>query len=154
MKPKWIITSNVIVIVRDLEDRIIDIREYRNLLTTVGLNMVRDCLAGDVADAEIKYTAVGSDATPPVLADTTLGTETFRKATTSTSKPGNGQFTHVAYIAPAEAVGVIEEIGWFCGAAAGAGADSGILLSRVLFSRTKTNLESIQVERTDTFTEA
>ncbi|KKM75708.1 hypothetical protein LCGC14_1387540 [marine sediment metagenome] len=154
MKGRWQIRSNVKITVRDLEGKVLDVQEFHNLLTTVGLNMIRDVLAADVSDGETKYTAVGSDATVPALADTTLGTETFRKATTSTSKPGTGAFTHVVYIAPAEAVGAIEEIGWFCGAAAGAGADSGILLSRVLFSRVKTNLESIQVERTDTFAEA
>lgn len=154
MEKLWKWTSNVTITVRDLAGNITDVQEFHNLITTVGLNMVRDMLAGDVADGEIKYTAVGTGSAAPAIGDTTLDTESFRKATTSTSKPGDGQFRHVVYIAPAEAVVAIEEIGWFAGAAAGAGAGSGIMISRVLYSRNKTAIESIQVERTDTFAEA
>lgn len=149
----WKPSFNARVTVRNLEGDIIDVKEFKNLITTVGLNMVRDGFYGDVVDFEIKYLAVGDDDTAPALADTTLGNEVFRKATTSHSKPADAQHKHTVYIAPAEAVGVIEELGWFAGAAAGAGADSGIMISRILYSRTKTALESIQVERTDTIAE-
>ena len=142
------------VTVRDLEGNVTDVQEFDNLITTVGLNMVRDGLYGDVADLEVKYFALGDDNTVPALGDTTLGNETFRKIRTSQSKPGNGQTKYTQYILPAEAVGTIEEFGWFAGAAAGAGADSGIMIAHVLYSRTKTALESIQIERTDTFVEA
>ena len=98
--------------------------------------------------------AVGSDNTPPTLADTTLGTETFRKARTSQSKPAAGQTRYVAYLDPTEANGAIEEIGWFAGAGAGAGADTGIMIARLLYSHTKTNIESLQIERIDSFEEA
>ncbi len=148
------VTSNVKITVRNLEGDIIDETEFKNLITTVGLNMLRDFLAGDVSDGEIKYTAIGTDNTAPVIGDTTLVVESFRKATTSTSKPADAQFRHITYVAPAEAVVAIEEVGWFCGAAATGSADSGILLARVLYSRNKTNLESLQIERTDTFAEA
>ena len=154
MHSRWRFESNIRVIVRDLVGHILDVWEGKNLITTVGLNMIRDGIYGDVSDLEIKYTAVGSDNTAPALADTTLGIETFRKATTSRSKPADAQQLYIAYIAPAEAVGAIKEIGWFAGAAAGAGADTGIMISRVLYSRVKTALESIQIERTDTFAEA
>ena len=147
-------SENIKITVRDLAGKIIDIQEIKNLIPTVDLNMIRDAYYGDVADCEIKYMAVGSDNTAPALTDTTLGTETFRKILTSHSKPADGQIMTTVYIAPAEAVGAIEEIGWFSGAAAGAGADSGILSSRILYSRNKTNLESIQVERTLTIAEA
>lgn len=151
---KWEWKSNVRITVRDLDGNILDVQEFKNLITTVGLGMVVDLLDGDISDGEIKYTAVGSGTTAPALGDTTLDTETFRKATTSTTQPSVSSLRYVVYIAPDEAIGAIEEIGWFAGAAAGAGADSGIMISRVLYSRTKTNLESIQVERLDTFAEA
>ena len=141
------------ITVRDLAGHVIDVVERSNLIVTVGFSMLRDCLQGVVADAEIKYVAVGSDSTAPALADTVLGTETFRKAVTSFSNPSATSLKTIMYIAPAEAVGAIAEIGWFAGAAAGAGADTGILVGRVLYSRVKTALESIQVERTDTFSE-
>lgn len=148
---KWV--ANVKIIVRDLEGTVIDVKEFHNLITTVGLNMVRDLWEGLISDGETKYTAVGDDNTAPTIADTTLGNETFRKAVTSFTEPGDGQLTTVTYIAPAEAVGLIEEIGWFSGVGAGAGVDSGILISRVLYNRNKTALESIQIERTDEIAE-
>jgi len=154
IKTGFKIKTNVKITVKDLEGNIKEVKELKNLITTVGLNMVRDGWYGDVADTETKYMAVGDDNTAPALTDTTLGNETFRKIMTSHSKPADAQMKFTVYIAPAEAVGAIEEIGWFSGAAAGAGADTGIMISRVLYSRTKTNLESIQVERTDTIAEA
>ena len=116
--------------------------------------MVRDGLYGDVTDLETKYTAVGTNATAPAITDTQLGTELFRKVTTSHSKPADGQIKHIVYIAPAEAVGALKEIGWFAGVLAGAAANSGIMISRVLYDHAKTNVESLQIERTDTIEEA
>ena len=146
-------TENVKITVRDLKGNILEVKELHNLIPTVDLNMIRDAYYGDVADCEIKYMAVGDDDTAPALTDTTLGNETFRKILTSHSKPADGQIKTTVYIAPSEAVGWIKEIGWFSGAAAGAGADTGILSSHILYSRNKTALESIQVERTLTIAE-
>lgn len=153
-KAETVQSSNIKITVRDLDGNIKDEQVLKNLITTVGLNMLRDGLYGDVNDLEVKYLAIGDDNTAPALADTALANETFRKARTSQSKPADTQVRYVQYIAPDEAIGVIEEIGWFAGAAAGAGADTGILIARVLYSRVKTALESIQVERTDSFAEA
>ena len=155
MKKTWELDSNIKVTVFDLEGNIIDVQEFKNLLTNVGLNMMRDGLygPGGAQDLEIKYLAIGSDNTAPAVGQTQLVVETFRKARTSQSKPGTGQQRYVQYIDPTEAIGVIEELGWFAGAAAGAGVNSGIMVSRVLYSRVKTSLESLQIERTDTFVE-
>ena len=151
---KWRWRGHVVVTVRDLDGKVIDRQEFDNLITTVGLNMIRDVLYGDVSDGNIKYMAVGDDDTAPAIDNTTLGNETFRKQITTTTKPAAGQVKHTCYIAPDEAVGTIEELGWFAGADATASADSGIMVSRRLYSRVKTNLESILVERTDSFEEA
>ena len=151
-RSRW--RTNIRVTVRDLAGRVLDIQEFHNLITNDGLNLLRDGLSGDVTDSEIKYVAIGDNNTAPLVGDTALGNETFRKARTSYTRPAAGQVNTVHYIAPAEAVGVIEELGWFAGAAAGAGAGSGEMIARVLYSRTKTNLESIQIERLDTFEEA
>jgi len=153
---KWTFESNVTVTVFNLEGKIIDRQTFKNLITTVGLNMMRDGLygPGGAQNLEIKYLAIGSDNTAPALADIALGNETFRKARTSQSKPAAGQQTYVQYIDPTEAIGAIEELGWFAGAAATAVFNTGILVSHVLYSRNKTALESLQIERTDTFTEA
>ncbi len=146
--------SNVLITVRDLDGRVLEQVRRKNLIVNVGLNMVRDALDTAAFDAEIKRVALGTDNTAPALTDTQLGTEVFRKVVTSTSTPAVGQLNTVWYIAPAEAVAAIEEIGWFAGAAAGAGANSGILVARVLYSHNKTALESIQIERLDSFVEA
>jgi len=145
--------TNVKITVKDLQGTILEVKEILNLIPTVGLGMVIDFFQGTVVDGEIKYTAVGSDATAPALAQTTLVTETFRKAITSMAELSAVSLQTITYIAPAEAVGAIEEIGWFAGAGAGAGADTGIIVSRILYSRNKTALESIQVDRTDTIAE-
>ncbi len=142
------------VTVRDLAGRVLEVSEFPNLITNAGLNLLRDGLNGNETDTEIKFLAVGDDSTPPLIGDAALGNETFRKARTSFTDPANGQVNTVHILLPAEAVGVIEELGWFAGAAAGAGAGTGEMIARVLYSRTKTNLESIQVERLDTLEEA
>lgn len=146
---------NVKVTVFDLEGNIIDVQEIKNIITTVGLNMVRDALhdVADVADCEIKYVETGSGTNAPAITDVALQTYVFRKIMTSTSKPADGQTKCICYIAPAEAVGAIEEIGWWAGTDCAAGEATGILISRVNYSRNKTALESIQIERTDTIAE-
>lgn len=149
---KW--RFDVAITVRDLVGHLLEVRTFKNLIPTVGFNMMRDGLYGDVTDFQIKYTGVGDVNTAPALTDWKLGNETFRKAVTSRSKPAAGQCKTVQYIAPAEAVGWIKEIGWFAGATAGGGVNTGTLVARVLYSRNKTALESIQIERTDTFAEA
>ena len=148
---KW--TANIKITVRDLDDKILEVTEFHNLITTVGVNMMRDFLDG-LADGKVKYLGVGTDATPPVVGGTQLGTEVFRKAITSNSKPGIGQYKTITYLAPADAVVNIRELGWFCGAGALASPNynTGIMISRVLYSRDKTNLESIQIERCDCIT--
>ena len=148
------LNTNVKITVRDIRGEIIDVVEFHNLITTVGLNMFRDLLEGLILDGEIKELAVGSDNTAPAITDTKLGTETFRKTITAFSEPADGELKTTVYIAPPEAVGLIEEVGWFAGVGAGAGADSGILVSRVLYSRNKTALESIEIVREDRITEA
>lgn len=155
-KGNWKQVTNIKIIAFDLKGKVIDVQEVKNLITTVGLNMIRDALhsVGDIADCEIKYVEVGTGSTAPSLADTTLDAYLFRKIMTSTSKPANGQTKCTVYIAPGEAVDALEEIGWWAGAAAAAGEATGIMISRVLYSRNKTALESLQIERTDTITEA
>ena len=150
----WKLESNVKITVKNIHGEILETKEFHNLITTVGLNMVRDLWEGLIADGELKYVGVGDDNTAPTTADVWLGNETFRKILTSSSEPGDGQLKTIVYIDPSEAIGTIEEIGWFSGAGAGAGANTGIMISRVLYSRIKTALESIQIERTDTIAEA
>jgi hypothetical protein len=150
------IATNVRVEVFDLEGKTIRCDEFKNLYTTLGINLLRDALAGTLTapnDGAIRYLAVGEANTAPNAADTRLSNETFRKAITASHR-SDGQLETITYLAPSEAVGQIEELGWFCGPSAVAARDSGTILARVLYSRLKTNLESIKVTRTDTIAEA
>jgi len=125
--------------------------KLKNLITSAGKNLLAESLRNASLDAEIKFIAIGSDNTAPSSGDTTLGNETFRKAVTSQTAGGSVGVTITnLYVAPEEAVGTIEEIGFFSGSSASATTDSGTLFARVLYSRTKTAVESIQIERTDT----
>jgi hypothetical protein len=122
-----------------------------NLITDAGLNLMRDALAGLATDVEIKYVAVGTGSTAPAPSDTKLVNEVFRKPVTKQELVGTGQVQTTVYLAPYEANAAIAEIGWFAGPDAGPAKDSGILVARVLYSRTKSELESWQIVRTDTF---
>lgn len=124
-----------------------------NLITDAGLNMIRDMLMGSVTDGEIKYVALGNDATAPAEAQTQLVAEQFRKQVTFQAADGAtaGKLYTELYIADTEANGFkTGEIGWFAGAAAAGTANTGIMIARVLYSRQKTNLESWTIRRTDT----
>ena len=120
-----------------------------NVITDDGKDLMAEALRDASAQPEITWVALGDDATTPVAADSLLGNEVFRKQMTTQVAGATGVSISTVYIAPGEANQQLEEIGWFAGAATGS-ADSGILIARVLFSRLKDNLESLQIERTDT----
>ena len=135
------------------DGQLVDRTEIRNLITDTGLNLLRDALRGEVGDAQIKYVAWGDDTTGPAAGDSVLGNEEGRRQITRRSILGGaGVLQTTAIIASIEGNGQIEELGFFAGTDATAAADSGVLVARVLYSHLKTNLESIQVDRTDTLT--
>ena len=152
-KTIWKPYCNVVITVRDLEGNILEQVKLKNTIVMVGRKMWRDMLKGTIADGQLKRCAVGDGAAAITDADIKLGNEVFRKAFTAESTPADDEYITTCYITPAEAIGLIEEIGWFAGAAAGAAADSGIMVSRVLWSRNKTALESVQIDRHDTVAE-
>lgn len=121
-----------------------------NLITDAGLNMVRDALNNELPSIEIRYLAVGTSSATVSATQTQLTNEIFRTLFISSSKPTTGQLEKTAIILENEAVANIREIGIFAGATATSVANSGIMVSRVLYSRNKTNLESIQIVRRDT----
>ncbi len=127
------------------------IDEFSNLITDAGISLLRDALKGTATDCQIKYLALGSDNTVPAGSDTTLGAEEFRKVVTRREDDGAGGLITTVIISAFEANDfVTEEIGWFATPTATSATDSGILVARVLYTRAKTELESLQIERTDT----
>ena len=123
--------------------------EFDNLITAAGLNLLRDSLRGQGVQ-EITYVALGADNTAPAAGDVTLGDERERFPVTSQTAGGTGVLTTMAFVQAYEATTfTTEEIGWFAGAATEV-LDSGTLVARVLYSRAKSALESLQIERVDT----
>lgn len=121
-----------------------------NTIMDVGLNFLRDALRGTVTDAEIKYIAVGTSSAAVTTTQTQLGAEIFRKPIYSKSAIATGQLVSIGILTETEAVANIQELGIFAGSTASATTNSGVMISRILYSRNKTNLESIQFQRTDT----
>lgn len=127
----------------------LEVVEFPNLITNAGLDLLVAGLAG--TDCEIKYVALGSDDTPPAAGDSDLGDEEYRRAVTSQTAGATGVTDTVTIIPPEDATSfTIREIGWFGGASATSTPGSGVLVARVLYERTKTNLESLQIDRSDT----
>lgn len=123
--------------------------EINNMITDTALDEFVNILLGTSPDIEIEYLAVGDDNTANVGNETTLGNETFRTAVASKSNTDTGKVQSDFTILNTEAVGTIEEIGVFCGSGASAAADSGTLLSRILWNYTKTADEEISIRRID-----
>lgn len=121
-----------------------------NRVMNAVLNDFADSLTGSAVDLQIKYLALGTGNTAITDSDLVLDTEIFRTAPTSgPTLTGTGEVTTEFYVLDSEAIGQIEEIGIFAGSTATVSADSGILLSRILWSRNKTSSEEITFKRID-----
>lgn len=148
--------GKVRIIACNLDGSVKDITEIDlvNKINDLDLNMMRDALKGTVTDLKLKYMGWGNDNTGPLAGDTKLGNEFGRKQITLQENGATGVLVTTTYVAPYEGNDQkIEELAWFAGVNATGTKDSGILVGRVLYSRQKTNLESLQVERTDTISE-
>ena len=120
-------------------------------ITDAGRNLYRDGNSGANTPL-ISYVAIGTNNTAPTTADIKLGSETFRKAVTSYANGTTGQIYINLYLAPGDVVGVaIKEVGFFGGNSASIAANSGVLVARGLYTHTKLNTESIQVQFVLTF---
>ncbi len=140
----WGWHSNVLITVR--EGRLITAQyRFHNLITTVGLSLARDAILG-TDSLEITEVAIGDGNTAPTVGDTVLDNERLRIQIIDKSIIDADTAITTAYVAPFEAnTWTTEEIGWFGGPA------DNEMLSRVLFSHDKTDLESIQIDRQDSF---
>jgi hypothetical protein len=155
----WRWRGQIKVTHRDLAGAVIAVEEFPNTICDVARTMIRDVLAGNTADGAIGYGALGSGATTPATSDTILTTEQFRKQITTQFAVGANGLTTTTYIAPSEACSsggtgtnfTIQEIGWFAGPNASATPGSGTLVAHVLYNHAKTALESLEIDRTDTF---
>lgn len=130
---------------------IVDTTQFHNLITEDGLNWMAKCVYSELYSANIKYMGWGSSNLTPSTGQTTLSSETGRKEITSHTVSTSFTATSITYLAPTDAIGQIQELAWFVGTSALSSADTGCMISRTLYSRLKTNLESITVTRVDSF---
>lgn len=121
-----------------------------NRVMDAALNKMANILAGVSPDLQIKYLAVGTSNTSVTNTQTQLGAEIFRTIpVTSPTLTATGEITTEFILLESEAIGNIEEIGIFCGASATSTTNSGTMLSRILWKKTKTNSEEITIKRID-----
>lgn len=120
-----------------------------NRLTNAALNKIINILDNIDPDLDIKYVAIGTSNAALNDTDTQLGAEIFRAQFDTSDNTATGTFVTTFTVLDSEAVGDWEEIGIFCGDSATGTANTGTMLSRILFSRTKTALEEISITRTD-----
>ena len=136
----------------DIHTGIKRIFEYYNLIPTVGRTVLANNLTNSVPTVtpiRITFTALGTGATAPANGDTQLETETFRKATASSTNSNNVAYATAFYTAP-EVSGTFAEAGLFIGGSIT--PNSGTLFSRVAISITKSLTETLTIDYTVTIT--
>ncbi len=117
---------------------------YHNLITTACKTMIAARLAGGVADTDITYGAVGTNATAPAVGDTTLGTELARVALAGISSSGN-VISATTFFGASEANGTLLEFSLF-GNGASATPDSGTMINHTTIAEVKTTSETLTIE--------
>lgn len=124
-----------------------------NILPTAGRAVVAQWITGDnTYDAAngANYGSLGTDNSAVANGDTTLGTETYRKATSSQAAASNVAYLSNFYTA-AEVTGTFEECGWHIDGTGS--ADTGQLFSHFLTgSIVKSATETLTVESQITIT--
>ncbi|KNY24850.1 hypothetical protein [Pseudobacteroides cellulosolvens] len=124
--------------------------KIKNRIMNAALNAFADCLLGITPNYEIKYMAVGTSSAPITDTDTKLGSEIFRvQPVAAPTRTNTGEITTEFQILDSEAVATIEEIGIFCGSTATSSADTGNLLSRILWHKVKSSSEELTFKRVD-----
>lgn len=123
-------------------------RKKNTIMNTV-LDQVIRCYLAESPDLEIKYLALGTGNTAVTNSDTQLDNEIFRTPITVQEETGVGVLKTEFIVLDTEAVAQIEEIGIFGGSSASASANTGTLISRILWSKNKTNSEELNIIRTD-----
>jgi hypothetical protein len=130
------------------------ITKKRNTITNTCLNTSALVFIGTFpVDNIVRYCALGTDNTTPTTSDPTLGTEVHRTYYVARDNPSNGVVTIDFYVTDSDYSGAIEEVGIFGGNSAGASVDSGVLLSHVLWSYTKSASEELLIQYSITFSQ-
>ncbi len=145
------VTGIVKIIKKDILGNVIGISEYKNLVTNTGLQLIGDLLDGDVT-VGVTYVALGSNVAAPLVTDTILGTETFRKQIVLRDRTAQ-TITLSSFLTTSEANATHRELGHFGNAATGA-AGSGTLFNHTSINETKDSSITWTIEQTFTFANA
>lgn len=123
--------------------------EYENIIPTVGRTMLANNLTDPAPtnDPRVNYVALGTGTNVPANGDTTLQTEVYRNAVASQTNSNNIAYC-TGFFTAVEDSGTYREAGIF--ADGGAGADTGVLISRVAINVTKSNTETLTIDWTIT----
>lgn len=146
-------SGKFIIKVKNKDGTIQEFTEFNRIMDSI-LNSLVNVFDGITPDLQIKYLAIGTGTTAITDTDTQLDTEIFRTQFLTSNLTGTGEFTTTYTILDSEAVATWEEIGIFAGSGATAAANSGTLVSRILFNFTKTSLQEVDVTRVDTISRA
>lgn len=118
------------------------------MINKLALNAIRNLMYGDATTLEINYMAFGDDNTAVTGVETQLVNEVIRVAILSNSKPADYILQTIFDLLDSDGAVTIREVGFFADGTAT--VNSGTLVSRILYSRDKTSLETIQFTRRDT----
>lgn len=125
----------------------------KNIITNACLNNTALSFIGTYSVSNIiKYCAVGTDNTAVAATDKTLGTEVHRSPYVARANPSSGVVTIDFYITDA-GVTTIEEVGIFGGNTASQYADTGVLISHVLWDYDKSASEELLIQYTITISQ-
>jgi hypothetical protein len=123
------------------QGKIIEVKKKSNLIANVGISVIAQRLTGDdTYSLEINYGALGTGTTPPTATDTTLETETYRFAVSSSAYDGNTAYIDY-FINKGDGTGDYTEFGNFIDGTAS--TDSGVLFSKVAVDWEKTASDSL-----------
>ena len=122
-----------------------EVKTYDNIVPTVGRTLIANNLTDATPDNTmlISHAALGSNGAAVTNGDTILGTETYRNAIASITNASNIAYA-TAFYSATEVNGTFAEAGIVSDGTGS--ADTGILISHVLISVTKSASETLTID--------
>lgn len=143
------ITGTITATLCDILTGEVEVKVFKNLITSQGINDICRLLAGD-SDGSfdptkwVTYVAIGTGTTTPTSGDTQLAMEVLRKPVTAKDPVGPSAVFEL-YLLPSEGNVNIKEVGMFGQSATGV-TNSGRMVERGLVDINKTPLKTLSIE--------